>query len=152
MLGHRGLTHSFLFAIVLSAVVVALFFRKPIEGVTRKSLFAYFFVATISHAMLDGMVNGTLGVALLAPFNAERFFLPLRPIVSSPVGWDFFSVSGLEVLKNEFVWLWAPSLLIIFAPWLRRRFSNVSKTDQNAAPNLGCGASETPAMQPESLP
>jgi inner membrane protein len=123
MLGHRGLTHSILFAIVLSGLVVLLFFRKPVEGMmSRLALFAFFFAATASHSVLDAMVDGTLGVALLAPFNPGRFFLPWRPIVSSPIGLAFFSSAGAATLLNEIVWVWVPSLMIIIAPWLRRRF------------------------------
>lgn len=121
MLGHRGLTHSFLFAGVLSSLVVLLAFRRPFEGINRGALLAFFFLATVSHSVLDAMVDGTLGVAFLAPFSAERYFLPWRPIVSSPIGWSFFSSAGATTIINEFIWLWAPSLIVIFAPRLRRR-------------------------------
>ena len=123
MLGHRGLTHSFLFAIVLSGLVVLLFFRKPVEGMmSRLALLAFFFAATASHSVLDAMVDGTLGVAFFAPFSPGRFFLPWRPIVSSPIGLAFFSSAGAATLLNEIVWVWVPSLIVILAPWLRGRF------------------------------
>ncbi len=124
MLGHRGLTHSFLFAAVLSGLIVLLAFRRPIEGISRKALFVLFFLATASHGVLDAMVDGTLGVAFLAPFSPERFFLPWRPIVSSPTGLAFFSAAGAAVIMNEFVWLWIPSLVVILAPRLRKLFLN----------------------------
>ncbi len=122
MFGHRGFTHSLLFAAILSGSIVLLAFRKPIEGISRRALFVIFFLATASHGVLDAMVDGTLGVAFFAPFSSTRYFLPWRPIVSSPIGLDFFSPAGAAVLMNEFVWLWVPSLTVIFAPWLRRRF------------------------------
>jgi inner membrane protein len=126
MLGHRGITHSLLFAMVLSALVMVLAFRKPVEGISRVKLFILFFLVTASHGILDAMVDGTLGVAFFAPFSAGRHFLLWRPIVSSPVGWSFFSAAGATVLMNEFVWLWVPSLVVIFAPWLRNRFTKRS--------------------------
>ena len=123
MLGHRGLTHSLFFAMALSGLVVLTFFRKPENGtMSRLALFAFFFAATASHAVLDAMVDGTLGVAFFAPFSAARFFLPWRPIVSSPIGLAFFSSAGATTIVNEFVWVWIPSLLVIVAPWLRTRF------------------------------
>lgn len=135
MLGHRGLTHSLFFATALSGTVVLLFFRKPVEGMmSRKALFAFFFAATASHAALDAMVNGTLGVALFAPFSPARFFLPWRPIVSSPIGLNFFSSAGATTFLNELIWVWGPSLLVIFAPWLRKRF-------------LARGSSPKPALE-----
>jgi inner membrane protein len=121
MLGHRGLTHSLLFALILSTLIVLLAFRNPIEGVRRSKLWLIFFLATASHGVLDVMVDGTLGVAFLAPLSADRFFLPWRPIVSSPVGWSFFSAAGVATIMNEFVWVWIPSILIFLAPWLRSR-------------------------------
>ena len=123
MLGHRGVTHSLFFAAGLSALVVMLFFRKPVDGMlNRRALFAYFFAATASHSVLDAMVNGTLGVAFFAPFSPERLFLPWRPIISSPIGLAFFSSAGAATILNEFVWVWIPSLIVILAPWLRKRF------------------------------
>jgi inner membrane protein len=120
LLGHRGITHSFLFAAVLSGLVVLVAFRKPLVGIGRPAIFALLFLATVSHSVLDAMVEGTLGVAFFAPFSSERYFLPWRPIVSSPIGWGFFSSAGATVILNEFVWIWLPSLLVIFAPRLRK--------------------------------
>jgi inner membrane protein len=121
MLGHRGLTHSFFFAIVLSGVVTLLAFRKPVAGTSRLALFALLFASTSSHSILDAMVDGTLGVAFFAPFSEARLFLPWRPIVSSPIGWAFFSPAGATTFMNEFVWVWVPSLIVILAPWIRSR-------------------------------
>ena len=84
-------------------------------------LFLLFFLATASHGLLDAMVDGTLGVASFAPFSPLRYFLPWRPIVSSPVGWSVLSAAGVTTLMNEFVCLLIPSLVIIFVPWLRKR-------------------------------
>jgi inner membrane protein len=123
MFGHRGLTHSLFFAMALSGIVVWLFFRKPVDGMmSRLALFAFFFAATASHSVLDAMVDGTLGVAFLAPLSSARFFLPWRPIVSSPIGLAFFSSSGATTILNEFTWVWIPSFVVILAPWLRNRF------------------------------
>ena len=127
VLGHRGLTHSILFAISLSCLVVLLAFRKPIEGITRRGLLAYFFAVTISHGILDALVNGVLGVAFFAPFNSIRYFLPWRPIHSSPIGMAFFSSTGWMVIVNELIWVWAPSLTVIFARWLFQRFADRSE-------------------------
>ena len=134
VLGHRGLTHSFLFAFVLSGLVTLLAFPRRLDGISRVALFGVLFAATASHSILDAMVNGSLGVAFLAPFSTARFFLPFRPIVSTPIGMAFFSPEGAAVIKNEFVWVWLPSLVVILAPWLRGRLAKRSiGTDQLAA-------------------
>jgi inner membrane protein len=101
-------------------VIVTVAFRKPVSGLSRKSLLVYFFLVTISHSILDALVDGTLGVALLAPFSENRFFLPWRPIRSSPIGLEFFSPAGAITLMNELLWVWAPSLVVILGPRLRK--------------------------------
>jgi len=136
MLGHRGLTHSLFFAMALSGSVVLLAFRKPVEGTSRLALFACFFAATASHSFLDAMVDGTLGVAVLAPFSARRFFLPWRPIVSSPIGMAFFSPAGATTMLNELVWVWIPSIAVILAPWLRKLFRKKRNAGQTHADSL----------------
>ncbi|HSB11389.1 MAG TPA: metal-dependent hydrolase [Blastocatellia bacterium] len=123
MLGHRGLTHSLPFAAALSGLLTLLAFRKPVAGISRLKLFTLLFAATVSHSILDAMVDGTLGVAFLAPLSSRRFFLPWRPIVSTPIGMAFFSPEGAAVIKNEIIWVWLPSLAVILAPWLRRRLA-----------------------------
>jgi inner membrane protein len=133
MFGHRGITHSLLFAMILSALITLLAFRKPLAGISRGALFLFFFAATASHGILDAMVEGTLGVAFFAPFSAERHFLFWRPIVSSPVGWSFFSAAGVGVLMNEFVWLWVPSIAIIFGQWLRKRLKGENPEQEQTA-------------------
>lgn len=124
MFGHRGITHSFFFAVLLAGVVVLVAFRKPINGVSRPRLFFYFFAVTASHAVLDALVDGDWGVAFFAPFSSARFFLPWRPIHSSPVGRNFFSATGATVILNELVWVWVPSLIVSLAPWFSKRWLN----------------------------
>jgi inner membrane protein len=67
--------------------------------------------------------NGGRGVALFAPFSAERFFFPWRPIEVSPIGLDFFSERGFGVISSEIIWIWIPSAIIFLFAWLVRRSS-----------------------------
>jgi inner membrane protein len=126
MFGHRGITHSFSFALLLGVVVVLLCFREvPILSGHWLLLASYFFVITSSHALLDALTNGGLGVALLAPFTNNRYFFPWRPIEVSPIGLQsFLNQRGLNVLLSEIRWIWLPSGVIVAAAWfLRRRFN-----------------------------
>jgi inner membrane protein len=108
-LGHRGLSHSLVFAAAVAAVVVALAFRH-VPGVSRGRLWGYLFVATASHGVLDALTDGGLGVAFFAPFDDTRYFFPFRPVVVSPLGIrPFFSAWGLRVLESELVWIWLPA-------------------------------------------
>ena len=122
VLGHRGLSHSLVFAAVLATTVVALAFRSKRFTASRMKLWWYFFVATVSHGVLDAMTTGGLGVAFLAPFNDSRFFFPFRPILVSPIGVGrFFSEWGLAVIRSEVLWIWLPSAVLAGAMLVFRR-------------------------------
>ena len=123
MLGHRGLTHSFLFAAVLSGLVVAIFFPSGAGPVPRGQVWLYLYLATASHGLLDALTNGGLGVAFFAPFDKTRYFFPFTPIQVSPISVRaFFTEWGARVLASELVWIWLPSALFAAsALWLRRK-------------------------------
>ncbi len=115
MLGHRGLTHSLPSALAVACVAAWFALQAAPQLTTSWIVLVYFFIVTSSHAVLDAMTNGGLGVALFAPFSKARYFFPWRPIEVSPLGFDFFSARGLEVLWSEFKWIWIPSALVITA-------------------------------------
>jgi inner membrane protein len=120
--GHRGFTHSLLFAALLASAVLLVAFRQGVPGFGRFALWSYFFLATASHGLLDAMTDGGLGVALFSPFNTTRYFLPWRPIRVSPIGVArFFSHRGLEVVQSELLWIWLPAALLMLAAFLIRR-------------------------------
>ena len=123
LLGHRGLTHSLPFAAALAALVTFTVFRPGLPGLGSKAQFAYLFLATASHGLLDAMTDGGLGVAFFAPFSNARYFLPWTPIRVSPIGVSrFFTERALVVLKSEFVWIWIPAMLLALVGWgLRKR-------------------------------
>ena len=107
--GHRGLTHSLVFAALLGASVVVLWYRRQ-PVVAMAGLFLYFFLCTASHGVLDAMTNGGLGVAFFSPFDTTRYFFPLRPVLVSPIGIsEFFSAYGAHVMVSEATWIWLPS-------------------------------------------
>jgi inner membrane protein len=102
-------------------IVVFLAFRRAIRDLGRFALWAYFFLATASHGLLDGMTDGGLGVVFFSPFNNTRYFLPWRPIRVSPIGvTHFFSHRGLEVVQSELLWIWLPATMLVFSAWLIR--------------------------------
>lgn len=113
--GHRGITHSLFFASVLSFTMVYFFYTdKKIFSRGWFILFSVFFAATASHGILDAMTDRGKGVAFFAPFYNERYFFPFRPIRTSAISITrFFSAHGWEVLKNEFVWIWIPSFIVM---------------------------------------
>jgi inner membrane protein len=120
--GHRGFTHSLVFAALLAGGIAALGFRKDATGLSRYSLWAYFFLATASHGLLDAMTDGGLGVAFFSPLDNRRHFLPWSPIRVSPIGVGaFFSERGLAVIQSELLWIWLPAALFAAGVWFNRR-------------------------------
>ena len=119
--GHRGFTHSLLFAAILSGATAIILFRRDALGIGRFVLFGYLFLATASHGFLDAMTNGGLGVAFFSPFDNMRYFLPWRPIRVSPISIHrFFSGHGYAVLQTELVWILVPAILLALLVWLLR--------------------------------
>jgi len=116
--GHRGASHSLLFAGVLAALAAVLAFfgsRRPWSaGVCQPRLAStvqaavFVFVCAASHPLLDAMTSGGLGVALAWPWSEHRFFAPWRPIRVSPFAPQFFSARGVATLLSELRWVWLP--------------------------------------------
>ncbi len=116
LLGHRGLTHSLLFAAALATVVRWLAVPKRMAGLSRGRAWLFLFLAAASHGILDAMTNGGMGVALLSPLDTTRYFLPWRPIQVSPISFRrFFSDQGVRVLGTELIWIWIPAALCVLA-------------------------------------
>jgi len=67
--GHRGFTHSIVFAIIW-AVLLMFFFGKQ----NRVLWFVVIFFSTVFHGILDAMTTGGKGIGFFIPFNNERFF------------------------------------------------------------------------------
>ena len=121
MLGHRGVTHSIMFAAALSAILSFTLFRNA--QVSYWVIFLFLFASTLSHTLLDMLTNGGLGVALFAPFSNERYFFPWRPIQVSPIGIDsFFSDWGARVIVSELRWVWLPSAVVFAVGNIARRY------------------------------
>jgi inner membrane protein len=110
-LGHRGFSHSLLFAVALALVGAAA--ARALRAPPGRA-FAFLLVACASHGALDALTTGGLGVAFLWPWSDRRFFAPapLRVIAVSPLGLRFFSARGLTVLASELVWIWPAALAL----------------------------------------
>ena len=110
IVGHRGFSHSIIFALIIGLLGMLLASRLRAGRITA---FLVIFFSVISHDVLDAMTSGGLGVAFFSPFSNERFFFPWQPIHVSPLSITrFISTSGWEVLRSEFIWVWLPSLAI----------------------------------------
>jgi inner membrane protein len=120
VLGHRGVTHSIVFAAALSALLTFTLFRH--RAPTLWVSFLFLFVSTLSHPLLDMLTNGGRGVALWAPFRSTRYFFPWRPIEVSPISVQrFFSARGVQIMASELRWVWLPAAGVFILGMIVRR-------------------------------
>lgn len=117
LFGHRGFTHSGVFA-VLTGLLAAAFHRQLETG--KETAFLFVFTSTLSHGVLDALSTGGLGIAFFWPY-ADRYFFPWQFIDVSPIGLSFFSSWGIAVIKAELIWVWLPALIIGVAGLTARR-------------------------------
>lgn len=116
--GHRGFAHSLFCALVVGLLTALLTCQRL--GMSWWLLGLFFFGVMASHGILDAFTNGGLGIALLAPFDATRYFFPWRPVQVSPIGMAFFGPWGLRVLRSEILWIWFPLGVVVAAVLLVR--------------------------------
>ncbi len=96
--GHRGAFHSPAFYLVVAGFLAMLCGARLWVG-------ALTFMTLLSHSILDMLTTGGLGIAMLWPFSAERFFLPWQVIPVSPLSiGSFFGEWGRRVLASEMKW------------------------------------------------
>lgn len=122
-LGHRGFTHSILFAAFWALGLGYLFWRNmPDKNKIRWRIWIYLFLCTASHGVLDAMTTGGRGVGFFIPLDNDRYFLPWRFITVSPIRASaFFSEYGLTVITNEFITVWLPCIILMMIAWIVRQ-------------------------------
>jgi inner membrane protein len=123
-LGHRGFTHSLLFAAVAGAAAAWLF-RRELGGSSRawSALFAAFFLATISHGLLDALTDGGRGVGFFVPLSDARFFFPWRPLAVTPAEIDTLLAADIPaILSSELLWVWLPATAVAVLVYRVRRY------------------------------
>jgi inner membrane protein len=130
--GHRGITHSLAFAIILGAVVGWIFFREPQWRHARLRLWLALTLATASHGVLDALSTIGNGVAFWAPFtwtHYEFLWRPLGEIGRGPRGPERI----FAILGNELLWVGLPALIVVAIAPLARRGSRERLFEEPAA-------------------
>jgi inner membrane protein len=119
--GHRGWTHSLIFAVVLGAVTAALTFRY--FRVNFWLLAAFFVLITASHGLLDAFTFGGAGIPFFWPMTARRFG-PWGP-VPLPIGMEIPNPWKHPSVRAELLYVWLPTIALVVAVdacrvWRRR--------------------------------
>lgn len=112
--GHRGFTHSLVFALLVGLFIGLVCYRRL--GLASPEWWRYvalFATVTASHGVFDALTNGGLGIAFFAPFDNGRYFFPWTPVEVTRVGFhNFVSAKGLSILVSEGLYILAPLLAI----------------------------------------
>ena len=114
--GHRGFSHSITMALLIG-LLCAIFLHHQLHT-TRLKAFVFVSLSMLSHALLDMLTSGGMGVAILWPLDNVRYFFDYRPILVSPIGGRFFTARGLKTMISEFYIVWLPALVWMVALWV----------------------------------
>jgi inner membrane protein len=123
--GHRGFSHSLLFAAALATMLWLLARRWTDDRAAKRllSLWLVAFVAVALHGVLDAATDAGRGIGFFIPFDNHRYFLPFRPIETSSLNpARFFGARGLHVLSSEILWVWLPVTVLSAGYQVARRW------------------------------
>lgn len=115
--GHRGFTHSLLFAFILPTL--ALLFHRQLKA-SMVRIWSFLFISLLSHSLLDSVTTGGKGVGWLWPWNDERFFAPWQVIKVAPFRLTaYLEPYGQAVIMSELLWVWLPGfiLMLLLGVW-----------------------------------
>jgi inner membrane protein len=116
-LGHRGFTHSVVFAIIWASVLTYIFGKLQ-----KRVYFIVLFLSTLSHGILDAMTTGGKGIGFFIPFDSSRYFFPWQVIRVSPLGIKkFFSERGMQVIMSELKYIAIPCVIILITLYFLKK-------------------------------
>jgi inner membrane protein len=108
-LGHRGITHSLLFAQLLGMIAAGLVFRTL--RVRWWLLAAVFFGMVASHGLLDAMTRGGEGVPSFWPLQGR--FGNWGPLAVSDIAFSLPDPRHSRAMRSELLWVWLPTGLLV---------------------------------------
>lgn len=114
--GHRGFTHSLLFAFIVPLLCLLIGRRWFKAGLIRCWLFLT--ACLLSHSLLDSVTTGGKGVGWLWPWSDARFFAPWQVIRVAPFALSQYATPrGIQVIISELQWVWLPGAALAGLLW-----------------------------------
>jgi inner membrane protein len=123
--GHRGVSHTPLFAL-LAGVLAALLASRWKRPAWRLGLAVALAVA--SHCVLDALAQDGRGMMFLWPLSTTRFHFLWRPIPDAPRGLAYFRGIGLRHFVVELIYFFPFTLYALRPRWVRRRLAPLGFT------------------------
>lgn len=134
MAGHRGFTHSLIFALWLGFLAASLTFRYLQANLW--TLTAIFFAVTASHGLLDACTRGGFGVPFFWPI-AEQRFGNWGPIPVADIGFELPDPTTSRAVRSELLWAWLPTIVIVASVTVWRHFRSAGNTSETSSNNVG---------------
>jgi inner membrane protein len=108
--GHRGVTHSLTFALVVGPVTAAATFHY--FKMKFWLLAGFFFLITASHGLLDALTFGGAGIPFFWPFSDKRFLI--WGLVRVPdIGFEMPDPWRSQSIRGELLWVWLPMMVLV---------------------------------------
>lgn len=120
--GHRGITHSFVFALWLGFFTASLtfrYFKANLWGLTL-----LFFAVTASHGVLDALTRGGASIPFFWPADAR--YGNWGPIPVADIGFEWPDPRTSRAVRAELLRVWLPTAVLAggvmaYRGWRRRR-------------------------------
>jgi len=127
-LGHRGITHSILFAVLAGTITAGATFGH--FRVRWWSLALLFSAIIASHGLLDAMTRGGEGIPLFWPLAGRYGCWELIPV--SDIAFELPNPWRSRAVRAELLWLWLPTMAVVGLVTVYRRSAR-RKTSKDPA-------------------
>tara|TARA_B110000263_G_C15250633_1_gene483910 strand:- start:24 stop:563 length:540 start_codon:yes stop_codon:yes gene_type:complete len=127
LFGHRGISHSMFFALLLGFLVYFLFFRQEkLSKINSFMIFIYFSFVTMSHGFLDALTNASYGIPFFAPFDNTRYLFPYRPINAPSLDIQyFFKEQFFEIMIGEIILISIPIFVLLLTKFILKKLDKI---------------------------
>ena len=112
ILGHRGITHTLVFAVAVGIATAALVCRRiPMRFWMLAVVFS---LITASHAILDAFTHGGAGIPFFWPISDHRFG-GWGPVLVPDVAMEIPDPRTSRAIRGELLWVWLPMGVLLGA-------------------------------------
>jgi inner membrane protein len=128
--GHRGFTHSLVFALWLGALAASLTFRYLRTSFGWPT--AVFFVVTASHGLLDALTRAGEAIPFFWPSTTR--YGSWGPMPLPDIAFEWPDPRRSRALRSEMLWVWLPTAGVVALVMAYRRLKRGRPGQEFPAP------------------